>query len=210
MMLGWGIGYILTLCRQWERCAQANLVAAVEEFVADGAAPAERMIRDLVACEHSYINTDHPAFIGGSRAIAQARPAAARRRPLQALQVSRDGGGSAWLQDAGASATRCSLLLHALSALGGGPVRLNNGPQKHLHPKRVSGIAIDAPARRAPGHGAAGGRRGRRGGERLGRQRPARRPPARPRALLRWPLPRSCARLARAPRAQSVKRGQAP
>ncbi len=51
--------------------AQANLVAAVEEFIADGAAPAERMIRDLVACEHSYINTDHPAFIGGSRAIAQ-------------------------------------------------------------------------------------------------------------------------------------------
>ena len=50
---------------------QANLVAAVEEFIADGAAPAERMIRDLVACEHSYINTDHPAFIGGSRAIAQ-------------------------------------------------------------------------------------------------------------------------------------------
>ena len=46
-------------------------MAAVEEFIADGAAPAERMIRDLVACEHSYINTDHPAFIGGSRAIAQ-------------------------------------------------------------------------------------------------------------------------------------------
>ena len=53
------------------RHVQANLVAAVEEFIADGAAPAERMIRDLVACEHSYINTDHPAFIGGSRAIAQ-------------------------------------------------------------------------------------------------------------------------------------------
>ena len=54
--------------------SQANLVAAVEEFIADGAAPAERMIRDLVACEHSYINTDHPAFIGGSRAIAQVLP----------------------------------------------------------------------------------------------------------------------------------------
>lgn len=36
-----------------------------------GAAPADRMIRDLVACEHAYINTDHPAFIGGNRAIAQ-------------------------------------------------------------------------------------------------------------------------------------------
>ncbi len=33
-------------------------------------APAERMIRDCVACELAYINTDHPAFIGGNRAIA--------------------------------------------------------------------------------------------------------------------------------------------
>lgn len=43
---------------------------AVEDYINTGAAPAERMIRDLVACEVSHINTDHPAFIGGSRAIA--------------------------------------------------------------------------------------------------------------------------------------------
>lgn len=49
---------------------QAHLVEAVEEFINTGAAPAERMIRDLVACEVSHINTDHPQFIGGSRAIA--------------------------------------------------------------------------------------------------------------------------------------------
>ena len=34
-------------------------------------APAERMIRDCVACELAYINTDHPCFIGGNRAIAE-------------------------------------------------------------------------------------------------------------------------------------------
>lgn len=34
-----------------------------------GAEPAEMMIRDLVACEHEYINTDHPDFIGGTRAV---------------------------------------------------------------------------------------------------------------------------------------------
>ena len=51
---------------------QAQLIAGVEEFVNAGALPAERMIRNLVDCEHSYINTDHPSFIGGSRAIAQA------------------------------------------------------------------------------------------------------------------------------------------
>ena len=50
---------------------QAQLIAGVEDYVSGGALPAERMIRDVVDCEHSYINTDHPAFIGGSRAIAQ-------------------------------------------------------------------------------------------------------------------------------------------
>lgn len=49
------------------------MVEAVEEYVNSGAQPAERMIRDLIDCEHSYINTDHPDFIGGSRAIAQVR-----------------------------------------------------------------------------------------------------------------------------------------
>ncbi|EIE21671.1 hypothetical protein COCSUDRAFT_37405 [Coccomyxa subellipsoidea C-169] len=51
---------------------KAHLISEVEEFVNSGAAPAERMIRDVIDCEHSYINTDHPSFIGGSRAIAQA------------------------------------------------------------------------------------------------------------------------------------------
>ena len=52
---------------------QRRLMTAVEDFINEGAAPAERMIRDLVACEHAYINTDHPGFVGGNRAIAQAR-----------------------------------------------------------------------------------------------------------------------------------------
>ena len=42
---------------------------AVEGFINAGADPAERMIRDLVECELAYINTDHPQFLGGSRAI---------------------------------------------------------------------------------------------------------------------------------------------
>lgn len=48
-------------------------MTAVEDFINEGAAPAERMIRDSVACELAYINTDHPSFIGGNRAIAQVR-----------------------------------------------------------------------------------------------------------------------------------------
>jgi len=52
---------------------QVRLRAAVEDFISEGAAPAERMIRDLVDCEHAYINTDHPQFIGGNRALSQVR-----------------------------------------------------------------------------------------------------------------------------------------
>lgn len=51
--------------------SQVRLRAAVEDFINEGAAPAERMIRDLVDCEHAYINTDHPQFIGGNRALSQ-------------------------------------------------------------------------------------------------------------------------------------------
>ena len=59
-----------TLC---ELCVwpQVRLRAAVEDFINEGAEPAERMIRDLVDCEHAYINTDHPQFIGGNRALSQ-------------------------------------------------------------------------------------------------------------------------------------------
>ena len=57
---------------------QGRLVEAVEEFVNSGAQPAERMIRDIIECEHSYINTDHADFIGGSRAIAQVSARACR------------------------------------------------------------------------------------------------------------------------------------
>lgn len=46
------------------------MTASVEEFIDSGAEPAERMIRNLVDCELAYINTDHPSFIGGSKAIS--------------------------------------------------------------------------------------------------------------------------------------------
>jgi dynamin 1-like protein len=50
---------------------QTVLSEAVEDLVNSGASPAEHMIRNLVACELAYINTSHPQFIGGNRAIAE-------------------------------------------------------------------------------------------------------------------------------------------
>ena len=49
---------------------QSHLTESVEEFIDSGAEPTQRMICDLVDCELAYINTDHPSFIGGSKAIS--------------------------------------------------------------------------------------------------------------------------------------------
>lgn len=48
---------------------QRELAGAVLGYIRSGAEPAERMIRSLVECEHDFINTDHPEFIGGRGAI---------------------------------------------------------------------------------------------------------------------------------------------
>lgn len=55
------------------------LLAAADAYVSAGAAPAERMIRDLVAIELAFINTDHPDFVGGGRAVALAMERRAAR-----------------------------------------------------------------------------------------------------------------------------------
>lgn len=59
---------------------QSLLSEAVEEFISAGTGPAEQQIRNLVACELAYINTSHPQFIGGNRAIAQVLPPTGRGR----------------------------------------------------------------------------------------------------------------------------------
>lgn len=49
---------------------QRVLEDTVMDFITAGSGPAEKMIRDLVECELAHINTAHPAFIGGSQAVA--------------------------------------------------------------------------------------------------------------------------------------------
>lgn len=48
-----------------------HMMEAVEEFISLGASPAETMIRNLIECELSFINTSNPNFIGGNEAIAR-------------------------------------------------------------------------------------------------------------------------------------------
>lgn len=70
---------------------QVRLRAAVEDFISEGAAPAERMIRDLVECEHAYINTDHPQFIGGNRALSQVCSLASSMTPEAVCSCAHHG-----------------------------------------------------------------------------------------------------------------------
>lgn len=69
---------------------QTVLAEAVEEFIGAGAGPAEDMIRNLVSCELAYINTSHPLFIGGNRAIAEVL----ERRAHEKAAGTGGGGGA--------------------------------------------------------------------------------------------------------------------
>lgn len=62
---------------------QTVLAEAVEEFIGAGAGPADEMIKNHVACELAYINTCHPLFIGGNKAISQVL----ERRGSETLQA---------------------------------------------------------------------------------------------------------------------------
>jgi dynamin 1-like protein len=47
------------------------------------------MIKNLVACEHDYINTDHPDFIGGPGAVKQVMEDLAVRKAAAAAARAR-------------------------------------------------------------------------------------------------------------------------
>ncbi|KAL4459064.1 hypothetical protein ABPG75_013929 [Micractinium tetrahymenae] len=93
------------------------LSEAVEEFISAGTGPAEQQIRNLVACELAYINTSHPQFIGGNRAIAQVL----ERRGV--ANDSDEDSASANGRDAGAppKSKSTSALVAAASSGGAAP-----------------------------------------------------------------------------------------
>ncbi|GBF90976.1 hypothetical protein Rsub_03831 [Raphidocelis subcapitata] len=85
---------------------QRRLAAAVLEFIQAGADPAERMIRALVECEHDYINTDHPEFIGGTRAIKAVIEEREARRQAGAAHAGGSDSGAGGGVGAGAVGAR--------------------------------------------------------------------------------------------------------
>ncbi|KAL6839960.1 hypothetical protein ACP4OV_029770 [Aristida adscensionis] len=62
----------------------------IGKFLRDGLKPAESMIAHIIEMEEDYINTSHPNFIGGSKAVEQAQQQV-RAGKLSASVVRKDG-----------------------------------------------------------------------------------------------------------------------
>jgi dynamin 1-like protein len=51
---------------------QKRMDEVIGNFLREGLEPSQAMIRDLIEMEMDYINTSHPNFIGGTKAVEQA------------------------------------------------------------------------------------------------------------------------------------------
>ncbi|XP_060179420.1 dynamin-related protein 3A-like isoform X2 [Lycium barbarum] len=69
-------------------------------FLRDGVKPAERMITNLIEMEMDYINSSHPNFIGGTKAVDTAQ------LELKAMQAGRPQSDNDKAAPAGTSSTR--------------------------------------------------------------------------------------------------------
>lgn len=65
--------------QRYPRLAQ-SVEDATRDFLAEGLAPAETMIASLVDCQLAHINTNHPEFVGGSKALRLAQAEVGKRR----------------------------------------------------------------------------------------------------------------------------------
>ncbi|CAL9123769.1 unnamed protein product [Musa acuminata var. zebrina] len=61
------------------------------DFLRDGLHPAETMITHIIEMEMDYINTSHPNFIGGSKAVEVAQQQVKSSRPAVSVSKPKDG-----------------------------------------------------------------------------------------------------------------------
>ncbi|KAJ9521046.1 hypothetical protein QJQ45_022772 [Haematococcus lacustris] len=126
---------------------QRALAGAVVDFITGNAEPAERMIRELVDCEHDFINCDHPDFIGGRGAIR----AVMQERSLRAAQGvagrAKDSGDGLASKDSGsglsAQGSRTSKA-HAGAADSSKAALAGPGPAGHTFAAGLKGIPESA------------------------------------------------------------------
>ena len=90
--------------QRYPRLAQ-SIEDATKDFLAEGLVPAEAMISSLVDCQLAHINTSHPDFIGGSRAVSQLME---RMHAEHAKQAGADGKGPAKSSSSSSSSSASS------------------------------------------------------------------------------------------------------
>jgi dynamin 1-like protein len=69
--------------QRYPRLAQ-SVEDATRDFLVEGLTPAESMINSLVECQLAHVNTAHPDFVGGSKALRMAQQELKRRRGASA------------------------------------------------------------------------------------------------------------------------------
>ncbi|PHU08795.1 Dynamin-related protein 3A [Capsicum chinense] len=79
---------------------RSRLEDVTARFLRDSVKPAERMITNLIDMEMDYINSSHPNFIGGTKAVDMAQS------ELKAIQVGRPQSDNDRVAAAGVSTTR--------------------------------------------------------------------------------------------------------
>ncbi|CAI5466196.1 unnamed protein product [Closterium sp. Yama58-4] len=123
-------------CESYQLARFPVLRRKVEEtvgsFLREGLTPAETMIRHLIDMEMDYINTSHPSFIGGSRAVEII------------LQQLREGKGSEGGGQGAAGAGAAGGAMTAAAAAGGGS------------PSSTAAVASEGKGSEGGGQGAAG------------------------------------------------------
>ena len=75
--------------QRYPRLAQ-SVEDATRDFLAEGLTPAETMIASLVDCQLAHINTSHPEFVGGSKALRLAQAEGGKRRGVALGQENGD------------------------------------------------------------------------------------------------------------------------
>uniref|UniRef100_A0A453GC44 Dynamin-type G domain-containing protein n=2 Tax=Aegilops tauschii subsp. strangulata TaxID=200361 RepID=A0A453GC44_AEGTS len=80
------------LCNELQQfpILRRSMDEVIGKFLRDGLKPAQDMIAHIIEMEADYINTSHPSFIGGSKAVEQAQQQVRAAR-LPATVVRRDG-----------------------------------------------------------------------------------------------------------------------
>ncbi|XP_020252865.1 dynamin-related protein 3A-like [Asparagus officinalis] len=105
----------------------------IGKFLRDSLQPAETMITHIIAMEMDYINTSHPNFIGGSKAVEVAQQQVKSARLAAAMHKTKDGVDSDKLQ----SSERTLKSRAILGRSGANGIAADQGVRHSSEPEKI-------------------------------------------------------------------------